>query len=81
MRELDAVALGAREGPARALFRVPLLIEDRDAVAMELRRRRIKIYWSTTPFGRLRGVGLRGTIFGSGSGPMVGIARSAHRPV
>jgi DegT/DnrJ/EryC1/StrS aminotransferase family len=41
LRELEAVAPAAREGAPLALLRVPLLIENRDHVAMELRRRGI----------------------------------------
>jgi hypothetical protein len=39
LRRLDAVARGALQGDPLALFRVPLLIEDRENVAVELRRR------------------------------------------
>ncbi len=49
LRALDAVAPGAREGPAQPLLRVPLLVEDRDAVALELRRCRIKVYFVYDP--------------------------------
>jgi hypothetical protein len=49
LRELDAVASGVREGDPRPLLRVPLLIEDRDAVALELRRRRINVYFVYDP--------------------------------
>jgi len=44
LRELNAVAPAARLGAPLPLFRVPLLIEDRDAVALELRRRGINLY-------------------------------------
>jgi dTDP-4-amino-4,6-dideoxygalactose transaminase len=49
LRELDAVAPGAREGAAQPLLRVPLLVEDRDAVALELRRSGIKVYFVYDP--------------------------------
>jgi DegT/DnrJ/EryC1/StrS aminotransferase family protein len=49
LRELDAIAPGAREGAALPLLRVPLLIENRDAVALELRRRRINVYFVYDP--------------------------------
>jgi hypothetical protein len=49
LRELDVVAPGAREGPPLPLLRVPLLIENRDAVALELRRRRINVYFVYDP--------------------------------
>jgi DegT/DnrJ/EryC1/StrS aminotransferase family len=49
LRELDSVAPAACEGEPRPLLRVPLLIEDRDAVAMELRRRRINVYFVYDP--------------------------------
>ncbi len=49
LRELDAVAPGAREGAPLPLLRVPLLIENRDAVALELRRRRINVYFVYDP--------------------------------
>jgi Predicted pyridoxal phosphate-dependent enzyme apparently involved in regulation of cell wall biogenesis len=49
LRELDAVAPGAREGAPRPLLRVPLLIDNRDVVAMELRRRRISVYFVYDP--------------------------------
>jgi DegT/DnrJ/EryC1/StrS aminotransferase family protein len=41
LRELPLVAPAALEGPPRALLRVPLLVENRDAVQRELRRRLI----------------------------------------
>ena len=48
-RELEAVARGAREGAPLPLLRVPLLIEDRDAVAGELRRCGISVYFVYDP--------------------------------
>jgi dTDP-4-amino-4,6-dideoxygalactose transaminase len=39
LRELPGTAAPAREGPPRPLLRVPLLVEDRDGVQAELRRR------------------------------------------
>jgi hypothetical protein len=44
LRALDAVAPAAREGDPLPLLRVPLLIEDRDAVALQLRRRGINFF-------------------------------------
>jgi hypothetical protein len=49
LRALDAVAPAAREGTPLPLLRVPLLIEDRNAVAVELRRRRINVYFVYAP--------------------------------
>jgi hypothetical protein len=49
LRALDAVAPGAREGDPLPLLRVPLLIEDRDAVALELRRHGINVYFVYAP--------------------------------
>ena len=49
LRALDAVAPAAREGDPRPLLRVPLLIEDRDAVALELRRRGINVFFVYAP--------------------------------
>jgi hypothetical protein len=49
LRELDAVAPAAREGAPLPLLRVPLLIEDRDAVAVQLRRHRINVYFIYAP--------------------------------
>ncbi len=49
LRALDAVAPGGREGAAQPLLRVPLLVEDRDAVALELRRSRINVYFVYDP--------------------------------
>jgi hypothetical protein len=49
LREIDSIAPAAREGPPLPLLRVPLLIEERDAVAIELRRRRINVYFVYAP--------------------------------
>ena len=49
LRELDAVAPAVREGAPVPLLRVPLLIENRDAVAIEMRRRRINVYFVYAP--------------------------------
>jgi hypothetical protein len=49
LRELDAVAPAAREGDPLPLLRVPLLIEDRDAVALELRRRGVNVFFVYAP--------------------------------
>jgi len=49
LRTLDAVAPAAREGDALPLLRVPLLIEDRDAMALELRRRGINVFFVYAP--------------------------------
>jgi hypothetical protein len=49
LRVLDAVAPAAREGDLLPLLRVPLLIEDRDAVARELRRLGINVYFVYAP--------------------------------
>ncbi len=49
LRALDAVASAAREGGPLPLLRVPLLIEDRDAVALELRRRGINVFFVYAP--------------------------------
>ena len=55
LRALDAVAPAAREGDPLPLLRVPLLVENRDAVALELRRRGINVFsctrrrWTSTP--------------------------------
>ena len=49
LRALDAVAPAAREGDVLPLLRVPLLIEDRDAVALELRRRGINVFFVYAP--------------------------------
>jgi hypothetical protein len=46
---LDTVAPAVREGAAQPLLRVPLLVEDRDAVALELRRSRINVYFVYAP--------------------------------
>jgi hypothetical protein len=49
LRALDAVAPAARVGDPLPLLRVPLLIEDRDAMALELRRRGINVYFVYAP--------------------------------
>jgi hypothetical protein len=49
LRTLDAVAPAARAGDPQPLLRVPLLIEDRDAVALELRRRGINVFFVYAP--------------------------------
>ena len=49
LRELESVAAAAREGPPLPLLRVPLLVEDRDSIALELRRRRINVYFVYAP--------------------------------
>jgi len=49
LRTLDAVAPAVRQGDPLPLLRVPLLIEDRDAVALELRRRGINVYFVYAP--------------------------------
>ena len=49
LRVLDAVAPAARAGDPLPLLRVPLLIEDRDAVALELRRRGINVFFVYAP--------------------------------
>jgi hypothetical protein len=49
LRALDAVAPAVREGDPLPLLRVPLLIENRDAVALELRRRGINVYFVYAP--------------------------------
>ena len=49
LRALDAVAPAAREGDPLPLLRVPLLIEDRDAAALELRRRGINVFFVYAP--------------------------------
>jgi DegT/DnrJ/EryC1/StrS aminotransferase family len=49
LRALDSVAPAARAGAPRPLLRVPLLIEDRDAVALELRRRGINVFFVYAP--------------------------------
>ena len=79
LRELDSVAPAAREGAPLPLLRVPLLVEERDAVAVELRRRRINIYFLCPPAGRLFRSGILRTVSRSGGGPMVGGARSSDR--
>jgi hypothetical protein len=49
LRALDAVAPAACAGDPLPLLRVPLLIEDRDAVALELRRRGINVFFVYAP--------------------------------
>jgi len=49
LRALDMVAPAARTGDPLPLLRVPLLIEDRDAVALELRRRGINVFFVYAP--------------------------------
>ena len=49
LRALDAVAPAARAGDPLPLLRVPLLIEDRDAVSLELRRRGINVFFMYAP--------------------------------
>jgi hypothetical protein len=49
LRELDAVAPAVHDGAPVPLLRVPLLIENRDAVAIEMRRRRINVYFVYAP--------------------------------
>jgi hypothetical protein len=49
LRALDALAPAAGEGDPLALLRAPLLVEDRDAVALELRRRGINVFFVYAP--------------------------------
>jgi DegT/DnrJ/EryC1/StrS aminotransferase family protein len=49
LRTLDAAAPAVRDGPPLPLLRVPLLVEDRDVVALDLRRNRIKVYFVYDP--------------------------------
>ena len=49
LRALDSVAPAARAGDPRPLLRVPLLVEDRDTVALELRRRGINVFFVYAP--------------------------------
>jgi dTDP-4-amino-4,6-dideoxygalactose transaminase len=49
LRELEAVAPAARGGAPLPLLRVPLLIENRDDVATELRRRGINVHFVYAP--------------------------------
>ena len=49
LRALDSVAPAARLGDPLPLLRVPLLVEDRDAVALELRRRGIDVFFVYAP--------------------------------
>ena len=49
LRALDAVAPATSEGDLLPLLRVPLLVEDRDAVALELRQRGIDVFFVYAP--------------------------------
>lgn len=49
LRTLDAIAPAVRQGDPLPLLRVPLLVEDRDAVALEMRQRGIKVYFVYAP--------------------------------
>ena len=49
LRALHALAPAAREGDPLPLLRAPLLVEDRDAVALELRRRGVNIFFVYAP--------------------------------
>jgi hypothetical protein len=49
LRALDAVAPAAREGDPLPLLRMPLLVENRDAAALELRRRGINVFFVYAP--------------------------------
>jgi len=49
LRALDSVAPAARAGDPLPLLRVPLLVEDRDTVALELRRRGIDVFFVYAP--------------------------------
>ena len=49
LRALDAIAPAAREGDPLPLLRVPLLVEDRDDVALELRRHGINVFFVYAP--------------------------------
>jgi dTDP-4-amino-4,6-dideoxygalactose transaminase len=49
LRELDSIAPATSDGEPQPLLRVPLLIEDRDAVAAELRRHRLNVYFVYDP--------------------------------
>jgi DegT/DnrJ/EryC1/StrS aminotransferase family len=49
LRQLPVVAPAAREGVAQPLFRVPLLVRDRDVVAGELRRNGIEVHYVYDP--------------------------------
>jgi hypothetical protein len=49
LRALDVVAPAAGIGDPLPLLRVPLLIEDRDAVALELRRRGVNVFFVYAP--------------------------------
>jgi hypothetical protein len=49
LRDLDAIAPAARRGPAQPLFRVPLLLANRDEVRAELGRRGISSWYVYDP--------------------------------
>lgn len=49
LRELDAAAPAVRRGPAQPLFRVPLLVENRDEVRADLDRRGIPTHYIYDP--------------------------------
>jgi hypothetical protein len=49
LRALDCVAEAAREGDPPPLLRVPLLIEDRDTVALEMRCRGMNVFFVYAP--------------------------------
>jgi hypothetical protein len=49
LRALDPAAPAARTGDPLPLLRVPLLVEDRDAVALELRRRGVNVFFVYAP--------------------------------
>jgi hypothetical protein len=49
LRALDAVAPAVREGDPLPLLRVPLLVEDRDSVALDLRRHGINVFFVYAP--------------------------------
>ena len=49
LRTLDAVAPAAREGDPLPLLRVPLLVENRDAIVLDLRRRGINVFFVYAP--------------------------------
>jgi hypothetical protein len=49
LRELDIVASAVREGPPQPLFRVPLLVHDRDRVRTALERRGIVVGYIYDP--------------------------------
>ena len=49
LQTLEAVAPAARQGDPLPLLRVPLLVEDRDVTALELRRRGINVFFIYAP--------------------------------